>query len=291
MISKDFYNYHTSTGDAAYFHSDEYLHRIPLNDPQWIKRTPKLLINCQYTESLHQRMLDHFDATAFEPPTNPFLNEIRTAMHRFNEWRRWPVQTPHRSGWKYRSNKKDMKVWTHALPNSELEIVKAEKVLALPLVAVVGVLFSEKHVYRMDPVLKNMQMIHGAAGESVSTALVHLFVKCPFPLTDRDFANVAMLYFFEDGSCLMGSTKCNDTSLFKDDKDHVRATITLMMYHIRPDYDGDMNRTKVTFYSHVLLNGAIPQWMLNFAYMEIAQTLLKMEKYITKNMHTLHRRG
>eukprot|EP01084_Bolivina_argentea_P098598 177182_1 len=115
MISPDFYIHSKSD---TFFESDEYLNRIPFNNPNWHKTKIKLLIDTRYTEELHQMMLDNFDPKSFEPPSNPHLSEITTAMNRFNQWRRWSVQTPHVPGWRYRTIKDGMRVWTHALPGS-----------------------------------------------------------------------------------------------------------------------------------------------------------------------------
>eukprot|EP01084_Bolivina_argentea_P098599 177183_1 len=112
--------------------------------------------------------------------------------------------------------------------------------MSLPLCAIVGVLMNPAHMFKMDTVMSNMDIV---SQTSQSTAVIHIGVKMPFPLKARDFVNVAMLYFFKDGSCLMGSSSCKDETLLRNDKDYVRATITLSMYHIRPHYDGNMNKT------------------------------------------------
>merc|ERR1719334_2915168 len=101
---------------------------------------------------------------------------------------------------------------------------------------------NDKHVRAMDPVIAGMAV---KAEPSMTSAVIHLRVKLPAFLTNRDFVNVASFYILKDGSMILASTKCDDgETMAKPTSAYVRGAVTLSVYHIRPDYDGNVQHTR-----------------------------------------------
>eukprot|EP00483_Globobulimina_turgida_P011899 UN11921 len=129
----------------------------------------------------------------------------------------------------------------------------------------------------MDPSIKSLKLI---STTSLTSHIIHICVKCPPFVTDRDFLNTCGIYMLKDGSCLIESVTCHNQDIVGETQGFVRGLITLSMYHIRPHYDGNIQHSKVTFYSHVDIKGSIPSWILNSCYMETANSVPNLCKYI-----------
>eukprot|EP01084_Bolivina_argentea_P192039 329736_1 len=286
MITKDFYA-HDKTED--YFKTDEFLNLIP-KDPNWVNRKIKLLIPDadNYSHQLHEIMLDNFSPLLIEPKSNICLPDITKAMNLYNQWRKWPVGE---KGWKFRKKTKDnMFVYTHSTPEYELDIVKCDKLFPYSVPVIIGVFFNEDHVRKMDPSIKDL-IVKGSPSDTCH--IIHILVKCPGFIADRDFLNIGAVYFFKDGSVLIVNAVCNDNTLAPVTKDYIRGEIVLSVYHIRPNYDGNLNESNVTFYSLVDIKGSIPSWILNSAYMETAKAVPNLQNYIRGlyNKKIIHEAG
>merc|ERR1712154_143531 len=101
---------------------------------------------------------------------------------------------------------------------------------------------------------------------------------------------------FKDGSILVGNTCINDEHKFESkikdrNKNYIRGTNNLSMFHIRPHYDVNIQHTKVTFYNHVYMNGAIPTVLINANYMELVKNVTQLENNIKSVENKLHEPG
>lgn len=117
--------------------------------------------------------------------------------------------------------------------------------------------------------------------------IIYVAVKTPVFITERDMVLLVWVYTFRDGSVLMGSR-----SILHDDyppkKSHVRAHISLNMWHIRPDFINDLQYSRVTYYAHINLNGSLPSWLINQASVDMPSSVLKVRTYMMKIKDRLH---
>ena len=284
MINVEQYYLHQSVDN--YFESQSYLQRIPDNK-QWINRRIQLLLpsNTKYSEKQHQSMLNSFDPSLIEPDSNECKPEIIKVIKLFNQLRRWPNDTE----WKYRTTKSSMKIYTHPMQGSDIEIVKAEKTFSFPIHIVIATFMKASNWKQIDDAIKKRTELKRT---SKSSHVFHMLCKCPWPVSDRDMVSVNFVYPFQDGSVLYGWTGVNESNeLTQYGGDCVRGDTTITMYHLRPDYDGNLQHTKVTLYAHAMPNGSIPGFILNIAYSEMADRVLRVERFIKKEMKYNHIKG
>ena len=82
-----------------------------------------------------------------------------------------------------------------------MDAVKAEKIFPFSVPIVLGTLLTERHVRKMDPAMRGMIV---KESPSLTSHVIHLLVKCPPFVSDRDFVNITFIYIFKDGSVLVG---------------------------------------------------------------------------------------
>ena len=102
---------------------------------------------------------------------------------------------------------------------------------------------------------------------------------------------ITFVYAFEDGSCLIGSKSINHSDYPPDANDKVRATVNGDFMYLTPDFENNVQHTKVTLYSHLSLGGNLPNWLINQTSTEIPDRILKVRAYMKSVYGTLGEKG
>eukprot|EP01084_Bolivina_argentea_P031220 57797_1 len=266
-----------SENNGDFFHSEEYLDLIPSNK-EWINRT--LNINTNATRKNHEIILNNFII-----PDQPYKNEIEAAFEKFNEWRQWKNGIE----WEEKLVKEDMTIYTHSVENEAIDIIKGEgSIIPYSTPIVLGVLLNIYHRKQWD---ENLNTLIKFKQLSSFSSLVYILVNTPtFFIANRDFVAIVFCYPFEDGSVIMG-TKSISHNEYPETNNIVRGTINADFWHITPDFENNINHTKITMYSHISLGGSFPNWLINKASIDIPSAILKIRKYMKSVHDELYKKG
>eukprot|EP01083_Nonionella_stella_P021454 59477_1 len=265
--------------DSDFFKSKEYLDLIP-TDSNWINRTPALK---NATQKQHEDMLN-----SFVIPDAPFAykRDVEEAIELFNTWRSWK----NGKEWKRKTVIEDMTVYTRSVPGEAIDIIKGEgAVLPYPSAIILGVLINIHHRKQWDEKLDTLVKVKLY---SEFSGLVYGTVNTPtYFIADRDMLIVAFVYAFEDGSVLMGAKSVQHNDYPPNQGDKVRALVTGDFWYITPDFENNVNHSRVTLYSHCNVGGELPSWLINMTAADVPRAILKVRKYMKSVHSTLHEKG
>lgn len=242
------------------------------------------------------------------PDSHPFSSTVREALQLFAEWRSWR-DTSSKSGtpneWKLSSSEKykldsyndtHLKCYWNSVPDSSISATKGEMIVPYPVTLVCGVIENSDHECQYE---EYSEGIHEIAALSQQCGLFYAQTKTPMFVAERDLFGVAFNYVLPNAEIIMGCRSVRDDSCYRqqiatlnpEGKEFVRAFYSLDLYHLRPWYERNSNYTVITYYSHLDLNGSIPNWIVNGMISDTPKIILSMKQYIEKNLKLLAQPG
>jgi len=292
---------------SAWYSSPAYksLFSSKTSNPSWITDDITRFLDSNYNRYEDTNLLK---LISNPPDSHPYSSTVKEALLLFNEWRSWKNLTTKSGGateWKLSSSTKyklddyndtHLRCYWNTIPHSSISATKGEMIVPFPVPLVCGVIENSDHECQYE---EYSEGIHEIACLSQECGLFYAQTKSPMFLAERDLFGVAFNYVLPNAEIVMGCRSVSDDTGFQQqiaalnvgNKEYVRGFYTLDLYHLRPWYERNSNYTVITYYSHLDLNGSVPNWIVNGMISDTPKIIVAMKEYIEQNLKVLAQPG
>ena len=245
---------------------------------------------------------------AKQPDHHKYSNVVQDALNLFNEWRKWKdlkKSTGKSNEWKLSSSTKykldsyndtQLNCYWNSIADSDISATKGRMILPYSVPIVCGIIENSEHECKYE---EYSGRIHEIEQLSPFCSLLYAQTHTPMFIAERDLFGIGFNYVLPNAECIMGCRSIHDADneygykikALKGSKECVRSFMTLDVYHLRPWYERNSNYTVCEYYSHIDLNGSLPNWMVNGMISDTPKIIHSLKKYIDSNLKLLCKAG